>query len=229
MVMQNYSKLVAGIGVAVGVVALGILVGWWGSKGTSPEPAPVVQSAPTANVPRANDLPATATNVRPDQNESAPADSNPHSEIAARAPVPAAPDLITNWQERVNEILGSDDANSNKVDRLFALFPRVPAKGQSEVAQDLSNLVPNAHYARLARLLEDPKLPEGVLDELMSDALNRPNSMKLPVLLQVAENTDHPKAGEAKDLLELYLDDNYGTNWAKWRHDVQQWLKDNPD
>ena len=63
----------------------------------------------------------------------------------------------------------------------------------------------------------------------MADALNRPNSVKLPVLLQVAQESDNPKASEAKDLLELYLDEDYGTDWNQWQTKLQAWLKDNPD
>jgi len=56
------------------------------------------------------------------------------------------------------------------------------------------------------------QLPETVLDVLMADALNRPNGVKLPLLLEVAQNPDNAKAGEAKDLLELYLDGDYGSD-----------------
>jgi len=56
--------------------------------------------------------------------------------------------------------------------------------------------------------------------------LNRPNSVKLPQLLQVTQNPDHPKADEAKDLIELYLDED---DPAKWPDKMQQWLKENPD
>jgi tripartite-type tricarboxylate transporter receptor subunit TctC len=29
--------------------------------------------------------------------------------------------------------------------------------------------------------------------------------------------------------LELYLDEDYGSDWATWQQKVEQWLKDNPD
>jgi len=43
------------------------------------------------------------------------------------------------------------------------------------------------------------------------------------------KNSQNPKAGEAKDLLELFLEEDYGTDWNKWQAKMQQWLKDNPD
>ena len=83
--------------------------------------------------------------------------------------------------------------------------------------------------APLGKLLTDSKLPEEVLDVLIVDVLNRPNSLKLPLLLEVARDTQHPKAAEAKDLLELYLEEDYGSDWNKWQAKMEQWLKENPD
>jgi len=109
------------------------------------------------------------------------------------------------------------------------IFPRLPTDGQEEVAQHLSNLVSDEHYAALGQYLTNTALPEPVLDVLLSDALNRPNKLKLPVLVEVARDPANPKAGEAKDLLELYLEEDYGTDWNLWQQKVEKWLKDNPD
>ncbi len=61
------------------------------------------------------------------------------------------------------------------------------------------------------------------------DVLNRPNSVKLPLLLDLARDPQHPKASEAKDILELFLEEDYGNDWTKWQAKLDQWLKDNPD
>jgi hypothetical protein len=98
-----------------------------------------------------------------------------------------------------------------------------------EVAQHLSNLVANPDYAPLGQMLTNSSMPEAVLDVLMSDVLNRPNSVKLPLLLSVARNDGHAKASEAKDLLELYLEQDYANNWTQWQARMEQWLKANPD
>ena len=137
-----------------------------------------------------------------------------------------ATNLLADWEDKLDEILGSDEDDTNKVKDLFAVFPRLPEEGQAEVAQHLSNLVSDDNYTPLGQLLQNTKLPDSVLDVLMSDVLNRPNSVKLPQLLQVAQNPDHPKADEAKDLIELYLDED---DPAKWPDKMQQWLKENPD
>ena len=77
--------------------------------------------------------------------------------------------------------------------------------------------------------LTNASLPAAVLDILLGDVLNRPNSLKLPALLDVARTPQHPKAGEAKDFLELFLEEDYASDWDKWQAKMEEWLKANPD
>ena len=85
------------------------------------------------------------------------------------------------------------------------------------------------NYSQLGDLLKNDKLPEGVLDELLADVLNRPNILKLPLLLDVASDSSHAKKDEAKDLLELYLGEDYGTDWNSWGQHMTNWMQQNPD
>jgi hypothetical protein len=152
------------------------------------------------------------------------------SGIATTAATPQPANLITNWEDRVEQILGNDDTDeAQKAKQMLQIFPHLPEDGQVEVAQHLSNLVSDEDYAGLAALTADASLPEPVLDVLLSDVLNRPNSLKLPLLLDIAKSEQHSKAAEAKDLLELFLEEDYGQDWNKWQASLQQWLQDNPD
>jgi hypothetical protein len=65
-----------------------------------------------------------------------------------------------------------------------------------------------------------------VLDVLTSDLANRTNTLKLPVLLQIARQQKHPMAAEAQKLLELYVNEDYGTDWTAWEKAIQEWLKE---
>lgn len=151
------------------------------------------------------------------------------SNIIAQAPT-NPPAASTNWEDTVDDIVGSDDPDTNKVKQLFALFPKLPPDGQEEVAQHLSNLVEDENYGPLGDLLKNDSLPQGVLDELMSDVLNRPNSLKLPMLLDVAQDPNNPEHDEAKDLLELYVgEDPSADNWSRAGTMVTNWLQQNPD
>jgi hypothetical protein len=112
---------------------------------------------------------------------------------------------------------------------MATLLPNLPEDGQVEVAQHLSNLVSDEDYGTISGFLTNSALPEAVLDVFMADSLNRPNSVKLPLLLDVAREKENPKSTEAREILELFLEEDYGDDWAKWQSKVQEWVANNPD
>ena len=141
----------------------------------------------------------------------------------------ASTEVITNWEDRIDQILTADGDTSLKAKQMLEMFPHLPEAGQVEVSKHLSNLVPNDDYAPLARILADPQVPAEALDTLMADVLNRPNSLKLPALLEVVRTPGHPKSTNAKEVLGFLLEADYGDDWDKWQEKVGAWLKENPD
>ena len=224
------SKILTGLGVLVGVVALGLGIGWLATRGTparvEPVPLATATSLPEVSLPpvRIEQPPRT----RP---VTVPVAVLPTNSMTMTTTLPAAPPVstLTNWEEKLDEILTSDDEDTNKVKQLFTMFPQLSPEGQEEVAQHLSNLVEDEDYADLGKLLKNDKLPESVLDVLMADLLNRPNADKLPLLMAIVQDPVHAKRDEAKDLLELYLDEDYSGNVPLMQKKIAEWLKDNPD
>ena len=220
--MRTLPKLLIGIGAVAAVVLVGIMLGWPRGKG-----------------PEANTQPAIAEPTSP-----APADTNRPS-VFSKHPLrpttqtltnqePAgvsanSTNLIANWEDKVDEILGSDGDAPDKAKQMLEMFPRLPEEGQVEIVKHISNLLPDQDYAPMGQLLLDPQLPEDVLDALMADVLNRPNHLKLPALLEVARAAQHPKAADAKEVLGFFLEEDYGDDWAKWQAEMEKWLKENPD
>ena len=241
------SKLLMVVAIVSAVIVIGVGVGYLAGGGAgNPPPAPSQGSAPPD---AGTHTPTVATH--PVVSVPTPAlPTNPivttptlvQTSSIALAPTNST-DSDTNWEDKIDGIIGSDDADTNKVKQLFALFPKLPPDGQEEAAQHLSNLVEDENYAPLGDLLKDPKLPEGVQDELLADVLNRPNALKLPVLLDVASDPNHAKRDEAKDLLELYLGEELPTtgqgsqntpdstpiDWNKVGPMVTNWMQQNPD
>jgi hypothetical protein len=219
--MKLVSKLMKWAAFGAGLVLLGAVLGWLAIR------------SPAGKTASPDDGPQPL--------EFQPADSSPAlvqhhpkpPQVGLANEVPTMPnitsDVITNWEEKLEEILSSAATEAEKAKQIMAIFGRLPQDGQVEAAQHLSNLVANQDYAPLGRMLTNSALPDDVLDVLMSDVLNRPNSMKLPLLLDVARNDQHPKTGEARDLLELYLEQDYGDDWAQWQVRLEQWLRQNPD
>ncbi len=169
------------------------------------------------------------TSAPPNTEISQSSASNPHAVEGSDAMPVGVSKPVTNWSDRVDTILASDVSESDKVQQFLEMFPALPVEGQEAVANHLSNLLPNEQYGQMAQFVTNAALPPGVLDILLRDALNRPNSLKLPVLLDVARNPQHPNAAQAKDALVTMLGEDDGDDWAKWEAKVNDWLKENPN
>jgi len=224
--MSKFLSAMKVAGVIAVVVVVGIVLGWLAGRNPRADASNPAASAGHSASPD----PSLALTTRLQTN------SGPHRFTrhlsggggSANSAVPN-PNLITNWDDRVDEILTAEGPENEKAKKMLEMFPNLPEEGQVEVAQHLSNLVADEDYASLARLLTDPSVPESVLDILFGDVLNRPNSLKLPALLDVARDPENPKASEARDILELFLEEDYGADWNIWQVKMEQWLKDNPD
>ena len=158
----------------------------------------------------------------------------------AKASLPVAPTApatgtIADWEQKIDDVLTGQEDEALKAKRLLEIFPRLPEDGQVEAAQHISNLLPDEQFAEIAKLLLDPKTPEGVLDVFMTDLLNRPNGIKLDTLFDVARIPNHPKGEEARDVLEVFLDDvdwdavKASNNWEPVRVEKEKFKKENPD
>lgn len=225
--MSKFANLLKVLGIVGAIVVLGVLIGWLASKRSAPAPLPIPGPAevPTAMAPvepAPRGFPVT-NRIRPPTKRAA-------ANLPGAAATVASGNVLTNWEDTIDEILGSQEEDSFKARQMLQIFPRLPTTdAQVEVAQHISNLTPDEEFTNLAQYATNSALPDDVLEVFLDDVLNRPNSVKLPTLLDIASNGQHPKAADAKELLELFLEEDYGTDWAKWRTKMQEWLQENPD
>jgi len=161
-----------------------------------------------------------------------PAPSTPVPEIIARfaTPVPAATPSarrelvqkpLAEWELRIDQVLRTNAGETETAQMLINMLPSLPPDGQAEAAQHIANLILDKDYNRVLPLLRNPSLPEQVQDVLVTDLMNRDDSVKLPALLDVAKIPNHPYQAEALTDLQIFLDQDNGTNWAKWDSALQ--------
>jgi hypothetical protein len=226
----------------LGLVIAGRLLGRRGGKTTEIEPGSVAATAPATSASTPAYAPGTPGGLAPGATPGSHANGlKPPGPTVASNPVtpgsvpgtgagtaePTEP--TADWSAKLDDILGSNDDESKKADLLLAMWKTLPEDGQVEIMQHISNLLPDEKFSALAQTFTNASTPEAVLDIIMTDTLNRPNGIKLPVLLDVARTPGHPKAEEARDILEVFVDADHGTDWAKWEKAVKDWLKENPD
>ena len=212
--MASSSKIVKIVAAVVVVVGVGGFVGWW--AGRPPEgykpPAPVVEMATQETAAaKTNTFFTKAKTDKPV--EVSEGDTGP----------------VTNWDDRVDEILRNDSEYDEKARQMLAILPRMPVEGQAETVQHIGNLLPDEEYAKLGKYYSDPSVDAKVKAAMEIDLLNRPNEIKLPVLLATARNHGNSNAADAKEALVGYLDQDFGDDWAKWEKALAAWLAENPD
>jgi hypothetical protein len=143
-------------------------------------------------------------------------------------PVVSAPPT-DDWAELVEAARSVEESDAAKSSRLLTLFPALPVEGKNEIAPDLAALTPNEAYASLSKLLTDPQASDEVLMVLFTDLLDRPDSIRLPLLLELARNAEHPKAEDARDMLTVELGEDVGTDWDAWAKKISEWLAGHPE
>jgi hypothetical protein len=209
---------VAGVLLLAG--AVGLLIGWMASR--QGDVAPIVVP-PSTNPPVVALTPAPITSQ--DTNV---AFVQPNRQSAASTQDSATPQYSTDWEQKLDGILLADEDPNAKADQILALIPNAPPDAQVELTQHLVNMVQDDHYDGAAGLLTNAETPSAVSTVLMNDLLNRENTLKLPMLLAVAENDNHPLKDQAKDMLELLIQEDDGNNWDQWSASINTWLQNNP-
>jgi hypothetical protein len=89
--------------------------------------------------------------------------------------------------------------------------------------------VADRDYAPLGNILTNTATGETIAEILLTDLLDRPDAVKLPLLLDLARNGDHLKAEDARDLLEVLLRVNLGSDWDAWAKKISEWLASHPE
>lgn len=140
---------------------------------------------------------------------------------------PAAP--AATWQNGVSQVLTSRAPTADQAKRLLAEFPNLPPAGQFEAAHHISNLLPDDAYGDWAGYLTNATVSPEARNVIYADLMLRPNSVKLPLLLQLAQTPTSPKSVEATHALRSILREDFGTDWPAWSQRIQAWLKANPD
>lgn len=213
--------------VAIFAVVVAILVGvalWFLNSDIAPHATPAVATA--TPVPKAQPVtpPKTTTKTNPSQ-QTAP--QTPPTVETAPVPQPAA---TTEDDRKIDEILrlypGNTDADhTNTAQALINLLPTLTKDGQVECAQHISNLISDEEFKRVLPIWRNPSFNPDVIEVFATDLMNREHKIMLPAMLDAVRMPNHPYNEEAKTTLQVFLDEDYGNDVAKWEKAMQDYLK----
>ena len=201
--------VVLGVLIVAGVVAFALL--------QQPPPAPTA-------LPIAIAAPAPTATPPP-----FPAETHAAPPPAADTTAPAAGIALTGvapaWEATIDQILRSNVSEAQMAQMLIAILPTLPEDGQIEAANHIVNLLPDSEYASVRPIVLNASLPESVLSVFFTDLMNREDPTKLNAFLDIAQEPNHPFHDEALSDLQIYVGEDYGDDWGKWKSAVAEYLK----
>ena len=150
---------------------------------------------------------------------------NTAPDIAAPETEPTLSDMPA-WESSVNAILESAEDNNTVAAKLDALSLSLPLDGRVEATQHMVNLLGDESYQLARGKLANPATPREVMDVIYSDVLNRPNTVKLPALVDVLAVPGHPLHAESLETLRVFVGKDVGTDASAWNAAVQEFLRE---
>jgi len=206
-IKRSFILASTGIAIVAAVVTFALL------QKTPSEPA----GANATPAPAAADLPRDFL-----ASASAPAVGAASASASAK---PTPQNEIPAWENQIDQVLRSNVNEAQTAQILLNILPTLPEDGQIEAANHIANLLPDENYAQAKPVLLNPNMPESVLSVLFTDLMNRSDPVKLHTFLDIAKIPNHPFHEEALSDLQIYLGDDYGTDWGKWNAALEQYLK----
>ncbi len=213
--------LAAGLVLAAVAVISGGLIAWFSNA--PPQAGPPPEAVVETPIP-VNDAPTPEHPLIEFPFEGGLVSESPESPAG---PGPDNPG--TRWEKELEEIVQGDSEAGGKAVRLAALMRTAPEAGRAEVFHYLAGCASNQQYGLVREILTNSQTPESVCRGAWNDLLNRPDSIRLPALLEIAANDQHPMRQQARDMLSFVLANVDATNAGQWRDLVEARLKENPE
>ena len=118
----------------------------------------------------------------------------------------SATDALNEWERLVNKYAGSDkvkiECGIDFIKEFKKTFDMLSDEQKKESIHDALNLLPNGYEMLLAAILLDESEPEGVLECIYADIMNRDDAVKTPIFEMLAGNTAHPLSVKAAEWIQ---------------------------
>jgi hypothetical protein len=156
--------------------------------------------------------------------EAPPSSLTPESKPMKTAEAPAKNEGIPAWELKIDDALRSNAEPAAIAQVLLQQVPSIPGEGQLSSARHIVNLMPDKDYLSVLPYVRNTKLDPGFQEVIVAESLNRPDAVKLPLLLAAAQTPNHPMAEIAKSTLAFLLDANFENDWGRWETAVKEAL-----
>ena len=110
---------------------------------------------------------------------------------------------VNAWEKMIDDMAASTTAPvSGQADRVKEAFDQLDPADQLDAVHRAVNLLPDSQFSSLLGILYDKKENSEVLDIIFSDALNRSEDIKLPMMKELIKDNQHPMYFESARILD---------------------------
>lgn len=150
----------------------------------------------------------TKPSVSPEQTaaepENSPATKSGSSGSDAAEPKTAREKAVEAWESLVDQLVEQKDASpQEQATRVKEAFDKLDKEDQMDGIHRSLNLLPDEQFPSLYGILFDKAENAEVLDAIFSDALNRPEELKNPLMKELIKDKTHPCFFEAARILDV--------------------------
>lgn len=116
----------------------------------------------------------------------------------------AAIKAVGDWETLVDKMTELKDApTKEQVQAVKEAFDKLDKKDQPDAVKRAVNLLPDEQFPALYGILFDKAENEEILDTIFSDALNRPEEIKVPLMKELVLDKAHPMFFESARILDV--------------------------
>lgn len=154
--------------------------------------------------------------------------ATPPPNTPSKPPAPAAPPVDPTQLQAFAD--RNDLSVPQKIEALLAAAPGFSLDDRLAALEVAMELIPDEDHPKYRlRLLRSAGTPE-LRDLIAHDALSRGEEIGLPVLLDILRLApSEEESRDIRDLLEAYLDHDYGADADDWEQPVKRWLAENKE
>ncbi|MEO8353327.1 MAG: hypothetical protein ABI680_16485, partial [Chthoniobacteraceae bacterium] len=121
------------------------------------------------------------------------------------------------WETTLRQVIATPGLTDSQIGkRLLDLLPALPVQAREAATEEAITRISNADYSLVIPTLTNPQTHSLTHAVLLTDLMERPDSIRLPTLLRIARTPQHPLAAHALDDLDGLLGQNFGTDWGRW-------------
>ena len=118
--------------------------------------------------------------------------------------VAAAEKAVAEWESLVDQLVEAKDAPTpERKASVKEAFDKLDKNDQMAAIQTSINLLPDEQFTSLFGILYDKSGNPEVLDAIFSDALNRPEDIKVPMMKDLVVDKEHPMFFESARILDV--------------------------